>query len=670
MNYPKKLQPVLCCLNRFKAPLKLTFILMGIASTIWFLIRVIPKPSRAGYPCMRAATPVMSGFIIWLLTLISSSAAIRIFRKRLRDARYVPAMIFLVISVVSVVVFIGAGRIKAKADAQVPLAVHMPNEPMGTGVGIFPGRVIWAWDPDATNENCSPTVYGNGWWLAKNNNQAVIDRMLYDAVLKLTGEKTVPDAWEALFRFHNMRKKQVDKTYTPGEKIFIKINVTSAWGAGEAWGNMNASFEKAQNSYYGIAETSPQVVLSVLKHLVDSCGVVQSDIYVGDPMKNIYKHQYDMWHAEFPDVNYLGNAIHYNNIYTSTLTSNGRLPVEPGAYPYIVYSDPTVITDNFDCFYTIVEEADYMINIPALKAHARAGITLTAKNHFGSHTRSGAEHLHAGLVAPDEGTPTRTQMHMYRVQVDLMGHPMLGLNTMLFLVDGLWGGSEAVNPPTKWDMTPFNKDWTSSLFLSQDQVAIESVCFDFLRTEYNGTGGKVNYPNYAGVDDYLEQAADCANWPAGLQYMPDGEHVLTSLGVHEHWNNATSKQYSGNFGLSNGIHLVSIPEGLVLSAGDRRGVTTTDAGIDNAYPNPFSANITISYQVKVNSSVEIEVINMYGQRLRTLISERHTPGMYSVAWDGRDEYSGLMPAGVYIILMKYNNGTELKVDTKQVQIIR
>ncbi len=112
-----------------------------------------------------------------------------------------------------------------------------------------------------------------------------------------------------------------------------------------------------------------------------------------------------------------------------------------------------------------------MINIPALKAHARAGITLTAKNHFGTQTRNGADHLHAGLVAPDGVTPTRTQMHMYRVQVDLMGHPYLGLNTMLFIVDGLWAGSEAVNPPTKWDMAPFNRDWTSSLFLSQDQVA-------------------------------------------------------------------------------------------------------------------------------------------------------------------------------------------------------
>jgi uncharacterized membrane protein YuzA (DUF378 family) len=38
---------------------KIVFIVLGISSTIWFLVRVIPKPQRATYPCMRAAAPIM-----------------------------------------------------------------------------------------------------------------------------------------------------------------------------------------------------------------------------------------------------------------------------------------------------------------------------------------------------------------------------------------------------------------------------------------------------------------------------------------------------------------------------------------------------------------------------------------------------------------------------------
>jgi len=39
--------------------------------------------------------------------------------------------------------------------------------------------------------------------------------------------------------------------------------------------------------------------------LVNETGITQSDIYVGDTMKHIYKHRYDILHPEFPDVHYL-----------------------------------------------------------------------------------------------------------------------------------------------------------------------------------------------------------------------------------------------------------------------------------------------------------------------------------------------------------------------------
>ena len=101
-------------------------------------------------------------------------------------------------------------------------------------------------------------------------------------------------------------------------------------------------------------------------------------------------------------------------------------------------------------------------------------------------------------------------------------------------------------------------------------MALESVCFDFLRTEWNGVNkhDPINNtpetgPNMNGVDDYLHQAADPANWPAGILYDPDNSgKPLSSLGTHEHWNNPLKKQYSGNLGYDKGIDLVSIPDTL------------------------------------------------------------------------------------------------------------
>ena len=119
-----------------------------------------------------------------------------------------------------------------------------------------------------------------------------------------------------------------------------------------------------------------------------------------------------------------------------------------------------------DKLYDIIENADYMINVANLKPHLRAGITLTAKNHFGSHSRTGAYHLHYSHVSPvTNARPTNAGYHKYRVMVDLMGSKYLGQNTLLFVIDGLYGGgSSEGGPPVKYFMPPFNDDWSSSDF--------------------------------------------------------------------------------------------------------------------------------------------------------------------------------------------------------------
>jgi ligand-binding sensor domain-containing protein len=114
------------------------------------------------------------------------------------------------------------------------------------------------------------------------------------------------------------------------------------------------------------------------------------------------------------------------------------------------------------------------------------------------------------------------------------------------------------------------------------------VCFDFLRSEWNGTykhssanNAYEAIPNVNGVDDYLHQAADKANWPVGIVYDPDNSgKPIGSLGVHEHWNNPENKQYSGNLGKSGGIELISIPDTLI-KGGKIAAIQTNDKAPDN-----------------------------------------------------------------------------------------
>ena len=651
-------------------PFKTLFFFMGIISTIWFLVRVIPKPSRAAYPCMKTAAPFMSGFIMYLITLTSTSFVIRLAGRKFKKSMYLAGSALIVVAAFSSLLFLGSNPVKLRADITTPLAIHTANEAMGEGIGIFPGRVVWAWDSASTNENCTNSG-DDAYFYPQNNDQEVIDRMVSDVLQKLTGTENDLAAWSAMFKhFNGMKWEEPEWEYVMYEDIFIKINAGSTWGY--PGGTYIQGDFSVRSSINYIAETNPHVVLAMLRQLVNVVGARQEDIWVGDPMKHIYKHAYELWHNEFPDVNYIGNAA-----------GNGRIAVVPGSEPVVFYSDKgTEMTDAVsDRLYTVMEEADYMINIPTLKAHARAGITLSAKNHFGSHTRGGAVHLHEGLVAPgDDGVPTRTELGMYRVQVDLMGHKMIGRNTMLILVDGLYAGPEATWPADKWNMEPFAGDWTSSLFASLDQVALESVCFDFLRTEYlnktvkdaRGNNWKINFPNMAqGVDDYLEQAADPAKWPANITYDPENDGVpLTSLGAHEHWNGSQTKQYSRNLGLEQGIELVSIPADLVASVVNVEEKQAVREEIINAYPNPFSEKVNLRFLIDEQASVKLDVYDMRGQLVRTLADRTFTPGEHIMNWDGTGGSASFLSGGIYIVSIKIDSPSGIKLDSRRVQIIR
>ncbi len=254
---------------------------------------------------------------------------------------------------------------------------------------------------------------------------------------------------------------------------------------------------------------------------------------------------------------------------------------------------------------------------------------------------------------------------LYRVQVDLMGHELLCGKELVYLLDGLWAGSEAIDPPTKWESAPFNSDWTSSVFASQDPVAIESVAFDFLRTEYTAANHPgLDYPQMNGVDDYLHQAADAANWPVGITYDPENDGTpLGSLGVHEHWNNAVNKQYSRNLGMNKGIELIQIP-GTVVS----EPVIHLKPDLSfTAYPNPFRDMLALSFQLDKPAEINLAVYNIEGKMVKSLKNELLQAGNHQVHWSSA---SGDLPPGTYFLRLSGKQGSKSFYESKKIQKIK
>jgi hypothetical protein len=491
----------------------------GLVSLMWLLLRVIPKPSRATYPCQRLAAPLASGFIIWTAGLVSSALAYRRAKKFFHKSRYIIAGICVVFSISAVwLPLIITGRTSVEA-AFTP--VEPANSPMGIAKGIHPGRVVWVHEPSATKWD---GLTGR-WWDDENTDQATVDLMVSKSIQSLTGEPNDRLAWDALFRQFNQTSSFGDIGYQDGETIAIKINMNQ--DAGGPWGPADGM-------------PSPQVVCSFVDQLINVVGVPGSAIsvydssrYIGDPIVNKVRSN--------PDPNFQSVAF----VVSPVVAKNGRIGANHDE------DNPIHTAAGIAYLPRCVTQAKYLINIALMRPHELYGITLCAKNHFGS-IRFPSTSLYQGWTpSPLHNYGLRDNpMGTYNCLVELNGHRHLAGKTLLYFIDALYPAAHQGGNVVKWES--FGDDWCSSVFASQDPVAIDSVGLDFLRSEPRCTNVTGNPENY------LHEMALADNPPSGTFYDPEQDGLsLTSLGVHEHWNNAVEKKYSRNLGTGAGIELVA-----------------------------------------------------------------------------------------------------------------
>ncbi len=406
------------------------------------------------------------------------------------------------------------------------------NNPVGEGRGIYPGRVAWARDAHATSWDGAT----GHWWDDNCTSQKAVNHMASLTLRSLTGRKNGRQAWDALFRHFNETHGFGNAGYRPGEKIAIKINCNQ--DRGQAWGvaRQGPGGGRGRPPQNGLP--SPQVVLALVAQLIDAALVPGEDILMYEVAggRNIGPPIFDRIRAvssrHFQAVRFLVNN-NYGLGGRATPIPDERNPIRfsgqgmPAAYL------PQQVT-----------EAKYMINVALLRPHGMAGVTLIGKNHFGS------------VYFPDQGgwTPVplhpyvmRTQaMGSYNALVDLMGHRHLGGKTMLYMLDGMYTAEH--NEGNVFRFASFGDHWASSLLMSQDPVALDSVGLDILRSEPKATQVRGN------ADNYLHEAALAVKSATAYDPNHSGTRVA-GLGVHEHWN--ADRKYSRNLGRKQGIELIT-----------------------------------------------------------------------------------------------------------------
>jgi subtilisin family serine protease len=126
--------------------------------------------------------------------------------------------------------------------------------------------------------------------------------------------------------------------------------------------------------------------------------------------------------------------------------------------------------------------------------------------------------------------------------------------------------------------------------------------------------------------------------------------VLVAAGSLEEWREAAQRARAHYARLS-GADQEVLPEAFELLAN---------------YPNPFNPATNVRYTLNQQSQVRLDVFNVLGRRVYTLVNETQAPGTYQVFWQATDEQGLPLPSGVYFIRLAADD----QVRTGKMSLIR
>jgi len=163
----------------------------------------------------------------------------------------------------------------------------------------------------------------------------------------------------------------------------------------------------------------------------------------------------------------------------------------------------------------------------------------------------------------------------------------------------------------------------------------------------------------------LDRRTESTDWTEIASYKTNG-----SLMGQGSTSSATDYEYLDNLvlvGKEYEYRLADIDYDGVKTYHATRTVTVEQAPLSNiieqftvlpAYPNPFNPNTTITYGLDNESNVTLEIYDISGKLISTLINTKQTQGWHSVKWYGTNAHGEQVPAGIY--LSKVTSGRDVK----------
>ena len=395
---------------------KVWHLVVGFLSLVWMVARVGAKPSRIRYPCQRVAAPLASGFLLYVSGMLCSLLAYKKYRLLIRRMSRGAAVACLCLAAIVLAGYFCV-RVANVLGISDPVHTH-------SAIGSGSPTVVSVYDEEASD------------WSGQSDywnyvDQSVVNTMMSRAVTAMTGTATTTEAWQDIL-----------PGYSSGETIAIKVNFNNTDAL-----NFNSV---------------PQPVVALINQL-KQFGFAESEIFVCDASRPITSGSPGSIHYFFTDT--IETAFPGVTIIDST--TSGRW----SSNQFSTYS--TVHGTRSTAYAQILDDADYLLNVPIMRAHPISGVTFGFKNHYGSIQQ---------ITFPGPAVPLHDGIRQSHSGYSETGVPLVELNslgvienkTVLVVGDGIYSNSSTnTNPPNR------NPE---VILVSKDPVALDSVMFDYFHT--------------------------------------------------------------------------------------------------------------------------------------------------------------------------------------------
>ena len=171
--------------------------------------------------------------------------------------------------------------------------------------------------------------------------------------------------------------------------------------------------------------------------------------------------------------------------------------------------------------------------------------------------------------------------------------------------------------------------------------------FDF---GLSGGGEEISlYDLSGGLIDQVEYD-DSSPWPI----EPDGNGPTLEL-ISPNSSNELASSWSFSQGNGTPGYINSVIE--PLQSDDENTVPITHL-LHSVFPNPFNSMVQIRFNISKYQNIEISILNILGETVRTLVNSQYSPGLNTLVWDGKNDYGHDLSTGVYLCRLKTKNYNE------------